>query len=240
MRRRRLKALDELVAWKGKDHPHEENQPANISLGGTTGPIVAADFQGSGKLDLAIAGQGGISLLNGSSNGAFSAPANAVSLTGGLVAMAAGDFNRSGRIGLAVVDNASSSVKVLAGNGNGTFGSPVSLSTGIAPTDLIAVDVNGDSRLDLVATYGAGRSPSGFSVLLQGSSGFQPAVNVSAGSALKRVATADFNRDGRPDLAMVNASPLPPNSPLAPANVLIFLGKRRRNVSGGSLPASRF
>ena len=55
----------------------------------------------------------------------------------------------------------SSTVSVLPGNGDGTFGTQVTYPTGSNPYDVVAVDLNGDGKLDLAtANYGSGNDVS--------------------------------------------------------------------------------
>src|SRR5204863_4098577 len=82
-------------------------------------------------------------------------------------------------------------------------------------------DLNGDGRPDLVAAYSGNRQAgtSGFSVLLANATGgLQPAVNTNVGTRVMRVTAADFNGDGRPDLAVLDTPQLP-----ATGSVLVFL-----------------
>ena len=66
---------------------------------------MAADFNGDGKLDLAMANQndGTVSILLGNGDGTFQPPAN----VGGFITptwIAVGDFNGDGKLDLAVTD----------------------------------------------------------------------------------------------------------------------------------------
>jgi hypothetical protein len=93
--------------------------------------IMAADFNGDGKLDLAITGNIRVYVFLGNGDGTFApaagspvSPASppyddfASPYTG---PMAVGDFNHSGHPGLAVAEFQNEAAAVLFGNGDGTF-----------------------------------------------------------------------------------------------------------------------
>jgi hypothetical protein len=112
-----------------------------------------------------------------------------------------GDFRGDGNSDLAVADAAG--VSVLLGNGDGTFQKHVNYAAGTGVTSVAVADVNGDGRLDLVATN---NEVSGtVSVLLGNGDGtFQSPVEYAAADTPIAVAAADFNQDGAPDLAIAN------------------------------------
>jgi hypothetical protein len=87
-------------------------------------------------------------------------------------------------------------------------GNPANFDVGIAPRSIVTGDFNRDGKNDLaIANYGSGQgSPDGaISILLNNSSGgFSPATNIPAGINPRSIVSADFNRDGNPDLAVVN------------------------------------
>jgi hypothetical protein len=83
-------------------------------------------------------------------------------------------------------------VSVLLGNGDGSFQAARSF-TAAGGTSVTAADVNGDRALDLVL--------GGWSVLLgTGGGNFGPPITAAATGNYHAV--ADFNGDGRPDLAL--------------------------------------
>ena len=134
----------------------------------------------------------------------------------GAVSIARGDFNGDGINDLAIVNEADSTVSVLLGKSDGTFASPVTYATGVGPLGIVAGDFNGDGNLDLAVTNGDCTSQvppnppicngSTFSVLLGNGDGtFRPHTDFSAGVHPSSLASADFNGDGKLDLAISSA-----------------------------------
>ena len=113
--------------------------------------------------------------------------------------VAVGDFNRDGRLDLAVLNTGSGSVSILLGNGDGTFQSALTYNTVNASPAFVAVgDLNGDGKLDLVVANGSANT---VSVLLGNGNGtFQLPVEHSVGIPADYVAIADFNGDKKFDL----------------------------------------
>ena len=182
----------------------------NFTAGaGGGGSLVVGDFNGDGKVDLAVLARNGVSVLLGNGDGTFQAPRNfATGFTPD--ALAVGDFNGDGKPDLVTANSSSNNVSVLLGNGDGTFQTAVSYAVGATPQSVVVGDFNGDGKPDLaVADRGdsLGRS-AGVSVLLGNGDGtFQAAQNFAAGFYPISVGVGDFNGDGKPDLAVANFPP---------------------------------
>src|SRR3984885_5128562 len=124
--------------------------------------LTAADFNGDGHLDLAVAdsfstSSSQVDLFKGSGTGTFTAQTPSSPITGKTpVAIAAGDFNADGHTDLAVTNSDQTTATVLLGNGNFTLQTQPTASVGTTPSAIAAADFNGDGSLDLaVANFGS-------------------------------------------------------------------------------------
>ncbi len=174
-----------------------------IPVGANPSAIVASDFNGDGKVDLAVANAdtNNVSILLGNGTGSFSAMPN-ISVGGSPVALAAGDFNGDGKTDLAVADLVDDTLSILLGNGSGGFVNSATLTTGSDPISVVAGDFNGDSKNDIAV---ADTSSDDIAVFIgDGTGGFAAATFYGAGDGPQAIAKSDFNGDGKLDLAVTN------------------------------------
>jgi FG-GAP-like repeat/Abnormal spindle-like microcephaly-assoc'd, ASPM-SPD-2-Hydin len=116
--------------------------------------MVAGDFNGDGKLDLAMLldGQSGaplVAVMLGNGDGTFQAPKLTSAPGSRATWMSVGDLNKDGKLDVVVVQYGSNALQVFLGNGDGTFQSPTSLVTGRLPGSTVLGDFNGDGNLDI-------------------------------------------------------------------------------------------
>jgi hypothetical protein len=156
--------------------------------------VIVADFNGDHKLDLAVGGSGGVSVLLGNGNGTFQKQL----ASPGSSPLATADFNGDGRLDLFAGGD------VLLGNGDGTFVPHTTYPSGSAAA---AADLNGDGKPDLVIAGGGGNNASSTSVAVllgNGDGTFQPPVQYGTASSPPYLVIADFNGDGKFDLAVAD------------------------------------
>jgi hypothetical protein len=171
--------------------------------------ITAADFNHDGKLDLAVAvgGSGAVGILLGNGNGTFQSALSAAVGTGQF-GIAVADFNHDGNADLAVANyiavNGGNTLSVLMGNGNGTFGPPVSYALGAQGLQVKVADFNGDGQPDLAVTSGLGSS---VKVLMgNGNGSFQAAASYPVPGSPLGLAVGDVDGNGTADLVIANKS----------------------------------
>ncbi|MDA0168172.1 VCBS repeat-containing protein [Solirubrobacter taibaiensis] len=170
------------------------------------GAIAAADFTGDGRVDLAVAQitRGLVRVVEQQVDGSFiwGGPEIATGVSPRYLATA--DFNGDALPDLAVTNHGSANVAVLLGQPGGGLapeaGSP--FPVGVMPWAVVAADINGDGRTDLAVADGGSDT---VTLLERGAAGgFTPMAGspVSVPGQPVGLATADFNRDGRLDLAV--------------------------------------
>jgi hypothetical protein len=209
-----------------------------ITVGSYPGAISTADFNGDGNLDLATANQfdDTVSILLGDGTGNFtlvSSPAAGVYPE----SVAVGDFNGDGKLDLAVANYTDSgTVSILLGDGTGNFTLTSSFATGSYSLSAAVSDFNGDGKLDLAVNNFCGtESPDcntagTVSILLgDGTGNFTLASSPGTGDGPWAITVADFNADGKPDLAVVNQGS---------ATVSVLLGDGTGNFTLAASPAT--
>lgn len=178
--------------------------PVGYAAGYSIQALAVGDFNGDGIPDLVALdgdddGYPTLSVFPGNGDGTFQAPLNYSSVVGISSVIAVADFNGDGKADLVL--SASSGVAVLLGNGDGTFQTPLEILSGNIYVSQVAVgDFNGDGTPDLAL---GSDDYDGVTVLLGNGDGtFQPGVQYAPDSDAYAMVAADFNGDGKTDLAL--------------------------------------
>jgi hypothetical protein len=196
--------------------------------------LTASDLNGDGNGDLvaindpvATGGNATVTIFLGKADGTFPSPLE-ISLAGNTAISAViDDFNGDGKKDIIVSTstgpggtNVTYYINFLAGNGDGTFQSvqsqmvvPPSGSGGAPYFGLISADLRGLGHSDLVTSAGIIFLSKGDGTFMQSATAAFPATTATSSDG-PSVAAADFNKDGKVDLAVNNG-----------VYVQIYLGK---------------
>ncbi len=162
--------------------------------------ITQGDFNGDGKLDIAVSNYNAnvLEVFLGNGDGTFTPTSQTLTTGAHPNVIAVADFNGDGKPDLAVANGDSNTVLVFLGNGDGTFtATGQTLTTGDLPFSVVTGDFNGDGKPDLVSTnFGINT----VTVMLGNGDGtFTTAQSPGAGVAPDPIAVADlFNRRRHP------------------------------------------
>jgi hypothetical protein len=173
--------------------------------------VAVADFNGDGILDIASIDRSSqeIDIFLGNGDGTFNVAGSYACDTQEApepTELVLGDFNKDGKMDIAVTNFNTSDVGILLGNGDGTFAAPVTypVGEGYRPEAIAAGDLNGDGFLDLAVPSFNGDQP--ILVIMLGksdSSGtFQAPTSSDINGLPNEIAVGDLNKDGKLDLAV--------------------------------------
>ena len=173
--------------------------------------IVAGDFNGDGRDDIALVrpgdamvnDNGDVAIFLGNDDGSFRAGPvltpgkNPSSASTGIVAR---DFNGDRRLDVVVANAGDQTVSVLLGNGDGSFQSPIAYTTADVPVAVRVADLAGNGEQDLAVFMGINKFlPGKADFLLDNGDGtFRQGPVVSNGGFVE--VAADFNGDKKVDL----------------------------------------
>lgn len=178
-------------------------QPAIPSLLGVDANVVTAgDYNGDGRLDVALLSDFGIITALGDGQGRFQQPIN-YPAGGYATGVATGDFNADGKIDVAIANG--NGFGVLSGLGGGQFQPKYSLQQDFLPAFAVSGDFNHDGVTDLVVagSHGTlGGPPDGYQVYFGGSGGLTAGpLGTNVLVDMNSLITGRFRPGGNLDLA---------------------------------------
>jgi hypothetical protein len=162
--------------------------------------LVAADFNGDGRLDLVVpASTGSLGVLLGKGDGTFQ-PARIIGVSDLPSVVVTADLNGDARPDLIFTGGQLNSVGVVLGNGDGTFRVPRIIPVGAGPDGVAIGDLDGDGHPDLAVCSSYSDD---VNVLLgKGDGTFAAARSFLTVDSPLAVIAHDLDGDGRLDLVV--------------------------------------
>jgi VCBS repeat protein/centrosomal CEP192-like protein len=213
-------AIAGVVPAQAQTYPVAFPAPTTLAVGCATCSssavsVATGDFNGDGKLDVVNIDYGSnINVMLGKGDGTFQAPITMYIGVSNFFpeAIAVGDFNGDHLLDVAVwatnSTTSSTQVNIYLGDGaggftaGGVYNAPSSNNFNPGPNSIVAADVNGDGKLDLV---GLTQYNGVYVFLGNGDGTFKTPVNYSTGTTAgccSGLAVGDLNSDGKLDLAI--------------------------------------
>ena len=186
--------------------------PQVIATGSVPVTVMEGDLNGDGRLDLVYSDVSGfvstLHVLLNQGNGQFQAGQSITGSISPFVAAELADVNSDGKLDLVMAfsDSLSSDLKVVLGNGDGTFQPPIvstlpsyGAAQGLANIRILLVaDLNADGKQDVIFSDIDGRQ---IWICLGDNAGhFTQTIELNDQNPAQRLFLGDFNQDGHIDV----------------------------------------
>jgi len=179
------------------------------------GGVAVGDFNRDGKNDIAVAAAGNVLVYLGNGAGSFGSPTFFPVANKPVARIVTADFNHDGILDVAVTNNDQNaasytyvpSLSVLLGNGAGAFSAAKTYDTGSGTSSVAIADFNNDTHPDIAVANGLRSAyPDNRVGILygDGKGAFSAAQRFVSGLNPFDLSVADFNTDGKPDIATPN------------------------------------
>jgi hypothetical protein len=179
---------------------------AVYAVGNVPGYPIAVDINNNGKLALICANAASktLSVLTNNGSGGFQLSSSpATGADGGPVSLVAADINNDGKVDLICANVGSSgsggrTLSVMTNNGSGGFKLASTPGVGLSPGEVVAADINGDGKLELICQNNSDKTQS---ILTNNGSGvFSLSATLNLSPISIGFSMLDINGDGRPDI----------------------------------------
>ena len=187
--------------------------PIMSPSGGSPFKVVVGDLDGDGKPDLAAAnsylGTVSVYLNTSTTGGAISFASDVDFATGNFPeGMAIGDLDGDGKPDMIVANNTDNTLSLLRNTstpGNLSFAPQLTVNSGYAAYDIALGDFDGDGKPDIAVVDQYNNTISIHrNISTPGAIAVSPNVDYTTGNIPYAITTADFDGDGKPDLATCN------------------------------------
>ncbi len=200
-----------VMIFLGKGDGTFQQTAASPAAGSAPATVAVGDFNGDGIADLAVTNSlenGTVTILLGKGDGTFTAASASPAVGPSPIGLVVADFNGDGILDLAVADYDGyndNAITILLGKGDGTFQAPAYYGVyGDSFRSVAVGDFNGDGIADLAV----GEFWTGTVAVFTGNGDgtFGAGITASSNAPISSgyIASADFNGDGIPDLAVPN------------------------------------
>jgi hypothetical protein len=186
--------------------------PVSNSVNAGSNPLLIAkgDFNGDGKLDMAVANGSthSIQVMLGNGDGTFTAGSSFVvgsSPVSVPTSIAVADFTEDGKLDIAVGVSPDSIIDIFTGDGTGNFTLVNTIPTVVNPVSMVVTDFNLDGFSDLAVANGQDNTVTVFLGRGNGSFWITSTPLATALSGPVQVLASDFNNDGFAELMIVNS-----------------------------------